>query len=317
MAVLKEFIVETIPVDEIEVVGTRRPINEGTVKSLMESIFGSEGQEGIGLQTPITIRSGQDITDPDTGELVEGFALIAGRHRLEAYRRHGEARIPAIVRNCDELDAELWEIDENLCRSELTEAQEAQALKRRKELWTEREERRQSEQLEPIESKRADGRGHRSEGFAAETAKITGESKQSINRKISRAEKIAPDVMEAIMGTEHDKGVVLDVLRKLTHDEQRQALARVQSGSSPNFQDAYDFIRGGEPAPKPKPVPKPPEPMNDIETRDRWLASGMAWWNRGSQEWREEFLSRIDRPVMDNTMGAPDDTGPIPEFLRR
>ncbi|MBN9567422.1 MAG: hypothetical protein J0H79_07435 [Alphaproteobacteria bacterium] len=93
---------------------------------------------------------------------------------------------------------DLWEIDENLCRSELTEAEEAQCLARRKELW----EARQSEQPVPVESKRADRKGHRGEGFAAETAKVTGETKQSINRKIARAEKIAPEVLEEVKGTD-------------------------------------------------------------------------------------------------------------------
>jgi hypothetical protein len=29
------------------------------------------------------------------------------------------------------------------------------------------------------------------------------------------------------------------------------------------------------------------------EGRDQWLESGMAWWDRGSKEWREAFLERV------------------------
>lgn len=33
--------------------------------------------------------------------------------------------------------------------------------------------------------------------------------------------------------------------------------------------------------------------------RFAWAATMESWWNRGSKEWREEFLSRVDTPVMD------------------
>lgn len=75
---------------------------------------------------------------------------------------------------------------ENLCRSELTEAEEAQCLARRKVLWEEREANSGST-CATIPKKR--GRGQ-PEGFATETAKITGDSKATINRKIARASKI-------------------------------------------------------------------------------------------------------------------------------
>jgi hypothetical protein len=42
----------------------------------------------------------------------------------------------------------------------------------------------------------------------------------------------------------------------------------------------------------------------------------MSWWNKGSQEWREEFLARIDTPVMDQSDFAEDDN-PMRAFLRR
>jgi hypothetical protein len=43
----------------------------------------------------------------------------------------------------------------------------------------------QSEKLFPIESKRKDGKGHRDEGFASETARAAGVTKQSVNQHIS------------------------------------------------------------------------------------------------------------------------------------
>lgn len=59
--------------------------------------------------------------------------------------------------------------------------------------------------------------------------------------------------------------------------------------------------RALNPPPAPRLVPPPPDPLNEDEARDKWLAAGMTWWNRGSHEWREEFLARIDGVVFDRS----------------
>ncbi len=43
----------------------------------------------------------------------------------------------------------------------------------------------------------------------------------------------------------------------------------------------------------PKPAPPAPTPRNDIEALEAWVAIGMRWWNRGSKDWRDEFLRRV------------------------
>jgi hypothetical protein len=78
--------------------------------------------------------------------------------------------------------------------SELTEAEEAQYLARRKHLWAQRG---SNERTSP-ETQKISARGRKNEGrpesFAAETAKVAGQSKRTINQKIARAEKIEPEV---------------------------------------------------------------------------------------------------------------------------
>lgn len=100
-------------------------------------------------------------------------------------------------------------------------SEEAQCLARRKELWAARE---KSIGSNCADTPRTSVRGRKGEGrpdgFASETAKITGESKATINRKIARAEKIEPEVLEQVKGTELDKGVVLDQLAR----RKRQAI---------------------------------------------------------------------------------------------
>ena len=45
----------------------------------------------------------------------------------------------AVIMDCDEIDRELWHIDENLCRAELTEQERGEHLKRRQELFEARQ----------------------------------------------------------------------------------------------------------------------------------------------------------------------------------
>ena len=123
---------QRIPVQDIFVVRERRPVDDEAVNRLVESI------KAIDLRTPITVRV-QDVTEPETGEVFTAYGLVAGAHRLEAFRRMGRADIPAIVRDCDETDAELWEIAENLHRDGLTKDQRDEKIRRYAEILDRRE----------------------------------------------------------------------------------------------------------------------------------------------------------------------------------
>ena len=112
--------------------------------------------------------------------------LVAGLHRLTAMRNLGMETCDAFVVDMDSDARLLWEIDENLCRAELTPAQQADHLMRRKEVWERVKE-------SGTNSPTLTGRGNTA--FASETAAATGKDKREINRAVSRAEKIAPDVL--------------------------------------------------------------------------------------------------------------------------
>ena len=175
----------------------------------------------IGLQTPISVWT------RDTADDVE-IVLVAGLHRLQAARKLGWADIEAFDVELDELDRELWEIDENLCRAELTEAQESLHLDRRKVLWAEKAKRAAANSGTNCSENTPRERG-RPTAFAAETAEATGQSKQNINRKLARAEAIGDDLQD-VVGTSLDKGVELDALAKMPEPERKDIIARAKAG---------------------------------------------------------------------------------------
>jgi ParB family transcriptional regulator, chromosome partitioning protein len=106
--------VKQIPIEKITVPATRhrteRPFDE-----LQRSIA------AIGLLNPIVVTADK--------------TLVAGLHRLRACAALGWKEIPATVVPLSAIDAELAEIDENLCRTELTVLERGEHLARRKALY--------------------------------------------------------------------------------------------------------------------------------------------------------------------------------------
>ncbi|MDX0275734.1 hypothetical protein GOC21_17590 [Sinorhizobium meliloti] len=195
-------------VDQIEMGYRLRDVDPEKVVAIKASI------EEIGLRTPISV-----VGSWKAGDGYYDVKLVAGAHRLEAMKQLGREYIAAIIRNEDDLDAELWEIDENLCRAELTPADRALFVFRRKEIYLLKHPdtghggdraSRQVGELKDSEPKR----------FTAATAEATGQSERAIQRDAERGEKISEKALRLLRGTRHDKGVVLDRLKSLREDEQ-------------------------------------------------------------------------------------------------
>src|SRR5262249_49040226 len=162
------------------------------------------------LQNPISVYA----PDAERGAPV----LLAGAHRLAAYQLLGREEIPCVyVEDLDEIGREIWTLDENLCRAELTPAQDAKHLARRKELFD----------LKGGTNCTTLG-GNQKIGFAKDAAQKIGRSRHEINRAIARAEAI-PGI-DDIAGTSLDKGVELDALAKLPPDQQRRLVQRAKNG---------------------------------------------------------------------------------------
>lgn len=192
-----------------------RPTTPETVNALAESMRAS------GLINPIIVKPAVVF---DGSIMVQGHKVVAGNHRVSAARALGWEGIDAfVVDGDDDLTAELVEIDENLCRAELTAAQRSAAIKRRKEIWTALHP-NTDQSLASIPC----GRGQ-PEGFAAETAKVSGQSKSSINQHVARAEALGDDLV-GVVGTSLDKGVELDALAKLPEPERKELIDRAKAG---------------------------------------------------------------------------------------
>lgn len=205
-----------LPLEYIVPASYARPISETAVEALMDSI----GR--LGLLQPILVVASK-IT---RGVLCDGWRIVAGHHRAEAHRRLGRTHIEAIVIDAaNHIETELIEIDENLCRAELTPAQRAVAIKRRQQIWEALHPQGVSSQIE------TKPQGGRPTEFASNTAAVTGEPKSSIHRHLSRAEALGDDLAQ-VAGTSLDKGVELDALKALPVAERQALIARARNGET-------------------------------------------------------------------------------------
>jgi hypothetical protein len=117
----------SLHVDDIEIGGRHRPLSNEAVQRLSVSM------KDIGLRHPISVRV-VDEMEID-GKLTSGVpVLVAGYHRLEAAKQLGWSHIDCIEVDDDNLQAELWELAENLHRLDLTKEQRDEHIRRYAEL---------------------------------------------------------------------------------------------------------------------------------------------------------------------------------------
>ena len=166
-----------------------------------------------------------------------GYVLVAGLHRLEAARALKWDCIAAtVVEGADADAARLMEIDENLVRGELSDAERVAHVSDRKAAY---------ERLHP-ETKvgKAPGKGRgkgkskvedRQNGdppsprFTKETAEKTGASERTIQRDARRG-KVLEKVLSRVVGTSLDANKELDALVELPEDRREALIDRAVAG---------------------------------------------------------------------------------------
>jgi hypothetical protein len=213
------------------IVGDRlRALDRESVERLKESI------SRIGLKTPISVRSS-----------VQGWTLVAGRHRLAACIELGIKQIAVVVETSSELDARLWEIAENLHRAELTALERAEHVSQWIKLRGERragascdQADEKLDQVGPV-SELIPARGGRGrEGGVRAAARELGISRAGALRAVQRVDRISPAVREVLREIPEiaDNGVELDALAALPAEQQAAAVAVVQNGGAPSIRAA-------------------------------------------------------------------------------
>lgn len=229
-------IIQPVPISHLVASDQPRPLLTAEVDKLANSI------KQIGLIQPITVTP----TTVFHGLAEPGWRIVAGHHRVAAVRALGWKEIDAIViDNERNLQNELVEIDENLCRAELTASQRTAYTKRRKQIW---------EALHPVKYDTVShlpevnsgqtlptiterGRG-RPEGFAAATAKATGQAKRTTNLALARAEALGDTALTKITGTSLDSGVQMDALIQLPVEQRAELIERAVAGEKVSAKQA-------------------------------------------------------------------------------
>jgi len=198
-------------IDTIRAINRLRFTDEGKVASLMESI--GKG----GLRTPITVFGMEGDATAD---------LSAGAHRMEACRRLGHETILCFHETGDDLDRQLWEIDENLIRSDLSQSERALFMARRKELYLIKYPETANGGDRKSDRKLCEPKNGNDSRFTAATAAATGRKERSIQLDVERGEKISATALRLLSGTRHDKGVTLDQIKRLETAEAQEQYAR-------------------------------------------------------------------------------------------
>ena len=168
-------------VECIDVGDRLRAVNPDKVMQIAESM------KSIGLINPVCVKYSDDGGT---------CTLVAGAHRLAAAKHLGWDSIDTVEIVGGDLTAQLAEIDENLCRSELTPTQEAEHLSRRKDVWDAMRSVVSEESGATCTTLPGTGRGNTQ--FASETAAVTGKDKSTINRAIRRATEVCQAARDLI-----------------------------------------------------------------------------------------------------------------------
>lgn len=169
-----------IAIEDIYVGDRLRRASPERVAALAQSI------KDIGLMTPISVR---DVAGPikiDGEDVWEVPVLVAGLHRLEAAKSMGWSEINCLIVPESDIDAQLWEISENLHRAELTVVERSEMTTKYAELLVTKS--RQVAAISPV------GRGNK--GGVRQAARDLGVDEKDI-RRAKQIAALAPEAKEA------------------------------------------------------------------------------------------------------------------------
>lgn len=183
--------------------------------------------------------------------------LVAGWHRLEAFRRLGRGTIPAFILDHGLLAANMLAIDENLVRKELTALERADLLFERKQLY---------EVLYP-DTRRGGDRGNQHTGgkkrqtaesaFCLSARVWSGQSSRTVSHYIQVSRRLTLEAKQAIRGTRLEDSITeLGKVARLAPDIQSGVAAEIRRDPASSVRRALEaFTRGRQTDSYPETLP--------------------------------------------------------------
>ncbi|HVY34483.1 MAG TPA: ParB N-terminal domain-containing protein, partial [Caulobacteraceae bacterium] len=241
-----------IPLALIEIRDRLRKVDPAKAQVIAESMA-----EGVQAQ-PVLLRP----IDGEEGE--QRYRLVVGATRCAAARLLGWPDIEADIRIMTDAEARLVEIDENLCRDDLSALQRAVFVAARFDAWRSRFPGRVTgEEAGQDQPKR--GRPKNSAkiaeflngasptmGFREETAAEVGLSPRTVANAFAVFKGLSPALRERLDGTfvGRKEGLLRQLAAVAEPDEQNRIVEVLLSGQTSNFSAARAIAAGHQPAAK-------------------------------------------------------------------
>jgi ParB-like chromosome segregation protein Spo0J len=198
---------------------------------------------------------GQIIQPPTVRPLgVESFELVCGLQRIEAARRMGLTSILCRIVEITDVEAEMWEIDENLIRAGLSPALEAIYVEKRLRIHEQqfgKARARGAIAANAAMGRDSDASANLAAAFTHETARKMGTSARTVQRIVQRAAQNGRADLTRVAGTSLDRKAELDALAQLpplTREcliEQAEAGMDVSAVQDRDLLAAFDAPRAG------------------------------------------------------------------------
>jgi ParB family chromosome partitioning protein len=222
--------IQFIPLDRIDRGDRLRAVDEDYARVIAASM------QADGARTPIEVRA----ADADGMH-----KLIAGGHRCRAAEIAGLTELPAVVMDVGALDARRLEIEENLCRHDLSELDRSTFLANWKEIYEALNKQTRHGGARRKHQVAKNGDLMNIERFTAIASERLGMSERTIQRATARFQKIAGDVRARISGTwlsEH--GAELDLLARMRPEVQRKVIHLMEERGATSLKPLRDQVMG-------------------------------------------------------------------------
>ena len=206
--------IQQIALDLIFTRKDARKLDDAAVRGLVSSI--SE----VGIINPLRVRP---VIRHVAGVETDAYEVTAGAHRLKAARKIGLETVPCIVADDDDLHAELAMIDENLMRTEMGTGDRNAAFARRRSIYLELHPETDAGKVRAAGMNAALGNNvdeRRSPTFAEATADAIGVTKRFVQVAAELGDKIAPEVVEMVRGTDRDAKTYFLTMKDMPAEQQ-------------------------------------------------------------------------------------------------